>query len=142
MDSSGTFTYDSALPTPRDRMRHTLGDTDPTKPLRYDETYDAALAYYADEALATAKIGRALATQFGRNPTSVSVPGGPSVSYSDRVKTWLDTAKQLEDAVASTGGLGGSSYVEFTLSRPGMSDEAQQTEYRRSLDVTLEEPYW
>lgn len=142
MDSSGTFTYDSALPTARDRIRHTLGDTDPTKPLRYDETYDAALLYYADETLATAKIARALATQFGRNPTSVSVPGGPSVSYGDRVRTWLDTAKQLEEAVASGGLFATSTYSEFVLSRPGMSDGAQQSEYRRSLDFRLEEPYW
>jgi len=131
MDHTGAFTYDSSLPTARDRMRSTVGDTDATQPLRYDETYDELLSYYGDESVATAKLARSLASQFARQPVSVSIPGGPSVSYSDRVKTLLDTAKQIETAVGP--GAGGTSYLGFTVSRPGMNAE-DTSEYRRGYD--------
>lgn len=141
MDSTGTFTYDSSLPTPRDRMRHTLGDTNPSAPLRWDETYDAALVYYEnDETLATAKLARALASQFGRNPTSVSVPGGPSVSFSDRVRTWLDTAQALEKAAKETS-LSGAYRGEQGY-RPGMTGDTATSEYRRGWDDAPPETDW
>jgi hypothetical protein len=134
MDGSGVFTYDGSLPTAKDRMRHTLGDTDPSNPLRFDETYTATLAFYDDdETLATAKLARALAVQFGREATSISIPGGPSISYSDRVKAWTETAKSLESAIADAGGSGSTSYTGKRVSRPGMDVESV-SEYRRGLD--------
>lgn len=127
MDSSGTFTYDAALPSPRDRMRHTVGDTDPASPLRFDETYDALLALY-DEPTATAKMARSLANQFGRQASSVSVPGGPSVSF-ERVKAWQDTAKTIESAIPSGGAV--PTYVDFT---PVRDFGCERSEYRRGWD--------
>jgi hypothetical protein len=124
----GQFSFDATLPTARDRMRFTLGDTDPTNPIRFDETYDAALEYYEDEAIATAKLARAFASQFGRQPTSASVPGGPSYTYGDRVKTWIDTAKQIESAVVPTGRASG--YVSAQANRAGMMPDPS-SEYRR-----------
>lgn len=128
MDASGTFTYDSSLPQARDRIRHTLGDTDPATPLRYDETYDALLALY-DEPTATAKLARSLANQFGRLASSVSVPGGPSVSF-ERVKAWQDTAKTIEAAIPSVLG-GAPSYEGSTGER---TFGAAKSEYRRGWD--------
>lgn len=128
MDSTGTFSYDSALPTPRDRMRHTVGDTDPNAPLRYDETYDALLALY-DEPTATAKLARSLANQFGRQASNVSVPGGPTVTF-ERVKAWQDTAKSIEAAVPAASG-GEPSYESQTTVRD-FGDE--RSEYRRGWD--------
>lgn len=126
------FTYDPSLPTPRDRMREAVGDTDPTNPLRYDATYDALLTYWQDEPTATAKLARALAVQYGRQASSVSVPGGPSVSYSDRVKTWLDVAKAIESVVPSASD-SEPTYSASIASRPGMDAEPQR-EYRRGLE--------
>lgn len=137
MDSSGVFTFDSSLPTPRDRMRHSLGDTDPNTPLRYDETYESMLAYWGDETLATAKLARALASQFGRQASSVSIPGGPSVSYASRVSAWQELAKTLEvDAAESAPG----AFQSGRASRAGMNP-VPQSEYRRSLDDTYPETW-
>lgn len=138
MDDAGIFTYDSSLPTARDRLRNQLGDTDPTKPLRYDETYDAMLTYWGDEATATAKMARSFASQFGRNPSSVSVPGGPSVSYSDRVKTWLDIATAIEKVIPA-GGVNGGGYAQAVATRPGMNDGTQPSEYCRQSDYYPEQ---
>lgn len=134
MDHTGVFTYDSSLPTARDRMRAAVGDTDASNPLRYDETYDELLTYYEDEATATAKLARSLASQFARMPSSVSIPGGPSVSYGDRVRTLLDTAKSIEAAVST---IRGTSYRSMTVSRPGMDSDAI-SEYRRPYDAIPE----
>lgn len=134
MDSSGIFTYDATLPTARDRMRHTLGDTDPLTPLRYDETYDALLSFYGDEATATAKLARSLATQFGRNPTSVSVPGGPSVSFGDRVRTWLDTATTIEKATVGFTSAPSPDAGGTMLDRGEMTPSNGVSEYRRGWD--------
>lgn len=139
MDAAGQFTYDSALISPRDRMRHALGDTNPNDPLRWDETYDAALQYYGDETLATAKMARALAAQFGRQLTTFNIPGGPSGSYSDRVRTWTDTAKTLETATAATGSSAG--YTAGIGYRAGISDTEQQSEYHRTI-LELPEREW
>jgi hypothetical protein len=127
-----TFTFDITLPTARDRMRMALGDTDPSNPIRYNETYDSMLAYWEDETIATAKMARAFASQFGRDPSSVSIPGGPSVSYASRVPTWLDLAKNLESAIGSLGG-STSSYTASKAVRPGM-EPLDNEEYRRRWD--------
>lgn len=130
MDNQGIFTYDSSLPTPRDRMRHMIGDTDAKNPLRFDESYDAMLAFWENETLATAKIARALASEFAQKFSTVNIQGGPSVSYSDRVKTWLALADKLEAAVGSSGGGLGTSYSGSVLKRIPSVDES---EYKRPL---------
>lgn len=130
MDDTGTFTFDSSLPTARDRIRDLLGDTDATNPLRWDETYDANLVYYGDsEATVIAKMARSLASQFAQNPSSVSIPGGPSVSWSSRVSTWLDLAKRFESSAEAGGGA--NSYSDTVLDRDGLTPS--DNEYRRSV---------
>ena len=106
MDTGFTFTYDPALPTSRDRVRDQLGDIDVENPIRGDETYDAMLQEYEyDENKVIARMARAFASQFARNPSSVSIPGGPSVSWSDRVANWRQMAKDAEAAVSVTTGI-------------------------------------
>jgi hypothetical protein len=95
-------TYDSNLPTPKDRMRHSLGDTDVTAPLRGDETYTALLAAYS-ETEATAVLAEALAAEYAQLPASFGA-GGTTFSWSDRVKTWLALAARLRTALAETAG--------------------------------------
>jgi len=130
MDNQGIFTYDSSLPTARDRMRHMLGDTDAANPLRYDESYDAMLTYFENETLATAKMARALASEFAQKFSSVNIQGGPSITYSERVKTWLALADKLEAAVGSSGGVGiGTSYSGTVLRRTIV----EESEYGRPL---------
>jgi len=137
MDGSGTFTYDSSLPTARDRIRNLIGDTDATNPLRWDESYDAMLAHYGDnEAVVTAKMARAIASQFARDPSSVSIPGGPSVSWSSRVSALLDLAKRFETSEEAGGGP--DSYSDTVLVRPGLEPDAR--EYRRSI-YDFPDPY-
>lgn len=136
MDDTGVFTYDSSLPTPRDRMRNLVGDTNPTKPLRWDETYDQLLEYYGNETVATAKLARALAAEFGRKPSSVSIPGGPSISYSGRVSSLLDLAKSMEAAVGVTAGE--SSYLGVRGTRDdGITDVVPTNEFRRDWTTYL-----
>lgn len=136
MDGSGVFTFDSTLPTPRDRVRHLVGDVDPTNPLRFNETYDAMLDYYdGDEAAVTAKIARALASELARQPSSVSIPGGPSVSYADRVKALQDIATKFESVTVSSSGGTATSMV---ASRPGMNDVDTTGEYRRDWTAFLD----
>jgi len=116
--------YDPLLPTARDRVRSQIGDTGAGGWLLADETIDAYLAVYP-ESTATAKIARSLASQFARLPTSVAIPGGPSISWSARVGAWQQLAASIEGALGGAAG----SLTSLTLSRPGM-DLDSTSEYR------------
>jgi hypothetical protein len=105
------FTYDETLPSPKDRIRLSLGDTDGLDPLLSDETILSALDQYAGlgdlaEPATTAFLARSLAARFGRIPSSMTIPGGPSLTYGDRVKSWLELASKLEAVIGGPGGLG------------------------------------
>lgn len=93
-------TYDSTLPTAKDRLRHSLGDTDVTAPLRGDETYEALLAAYA-EPEATAVLAEALAAEYGQQPDTIT-DNGTTISWRSRVSTWLALAARLRAALAET----------------------------------------
>lgn len=107
-------TFDPDLGLTRDKIRALLGDMGrpvPTDPgpqvidgaLRPDGFYDAAINQYDDWRLAGAFVARSLASQFAQQPDSVAVPGDVSVSWKDRVATWLAQAKawEAEAAVSS-----------------------------------------
>jgi hypothetical protein len=114
------FTFDENLPTAKDRIRLQLGDTSTADQLYPDETYLAYLERY-DEPTTTALLARSLAAKFGRMPTSMSVPDGPSVSWSQRVSAWSDLAKSIETALGDTFGESAPMF-ETTLVRAGMND--------------------
>lgn len=88
-----SFTYDPSLPTPRDRIRSSTADI-VSPGFRSDEQIDALVAAYG-ETEATALIAEGLAAEYALQPDSVSLPGGLSVSFKERVKSWADLAARL-----------------------------------------------
>lgn len=100
-----TATYDNTLPTALDRMRFSVGDinftdTEPAGALRQDEEYDAILLLQGDWRLAAADMADSLAAQFAQSPDSFTATGDMSVSWKERVSTWLATARRLRTEVA------------------------------------------
>lgn len=92
------FSYDPALPGALDRIRLALGDT--TAPgLRADETI-AAMVVAHGEAEATARLAEGLAAQFAQEPDALSADG-QSISWRDRVKTWLELANRMRGIAAA-----------------------------------------
>lgn len=119
--------YDNTLPTAIDRMRHSLGDTDMTAPLRQDETYEALLATYS-ETEATAVMAEALAAEYAQQPVRIT-DEGTTVDWSDRVKTWLALAARLRAALAETASTVGNT---LRTVRPRRYDDwEEQSEYVR-----------
>ena len=109
-------------------MRHALGDTNAAAPLRPDSTYLGLLALY-DEPTATTMLARSLANQFGQRATNVSIPGGPSIAFGDRVRSWLATADAIDKSTATGGSTSGTSQ-EIRIER----FTTDQSEYRRGWD--------
>jgi len=100
-------TFDGNLATARDRVRFNVGDiiidisTDPLGvALRPDEQYDAVISQTATEDLATAVMAESLAAEYGVVPDSIS-DDGTSLSWRDRVATWLAIAKAARSRSAS-----------------------------------------
>lgn len=129
-------TYSPNLVTALDRVRHALGDIDTTNPLRPDETIAAILAVNgtsaatvavvpAAEDLATALLAEGLAAEYARKPDAVSDEDG-SISWRDRVKTWLELASRLRSGLAGSGS--GSGTWSSDVMRDG--DEARSEYYR------------
>lgn len=95
--------YDDELTTDRDKIRALLGDTESTA-LLTDAHYDAVLSLY-DFNGAVAFLANELAATYARKPGSVTLYG-LSVSWRDRVATWLALAK-----AAINGSLTGATIV-------------------------------
>lgn len=86
------FSFDPQLATAKDRLRRALGDTDATSPLREDAEYLATITNASDdESLALAVLARGLAAEYAQLPDSIS-SDGTSISWRERVKTWLTIA--------------------------------------------------
>jgi hypothetical protein len=91
------YTYNPALPSDRDWIRYTLGDTEfvhgasGTDGLVPDETYDTVLTMTGDKYAATVAIANGLITRFGQQPTQFSAGQGQmQVQFADRVPAWED----------------------------------------------------
>lgn len=121
--------YDSTLPTPRDRIRHRLGDIF-SPPLREDVEYDALLSQF-NETEALILMAESLASEYAQNPSSTSI-GGVSVSYSSLVSNWQAIAKTAREALSQTQN-GSSVLISGTVQRDGMNTP-RTAEYRRSMD--------
>lgn len=91
--------YDPSLSDSVSQMRHDVGDIDEDNELRPDETYTAALTIYLDQRLAVASIASGLAAQYGQTPDSFG-DDGTTISWRDRVKTWLSIADTNRATVA------------------------------------------
>lgn len=102
-------TFDRELSDPLSRMRHTVGDFNIDDPLRDDSTYEAylllwnvsltATAQGVGELKATRDMLRALAAEFAQDPTSVRLPDGTSVTWADRIKTWVSLADLIDNRI-------------------------------------------
>jgi hypothetical protein len=100
------FSFDLTLPSTRDRIRLMLGDT-VAPGLRQDETIDQMLIAFG-EAEATARLAEGLAAQYAQRVDSFHSSTGMSVSWRDRVSTWLELAKRLRSQ-SGGGPLGSAS---------------------------------
>ena len=123
-----TATFTNSLPTPKDRMRFALGDVNVDVPLEQDETYAANLALYGEE-LGTAVMAEALASRFAQKPDSLSDDSG-SISWRERVKTWLALATRIRDSLSN--GSGGAVAGSIVGNRGGETT----SEYVRPIGAT------
>lgn len=124
--------YDPTLPTIRDRIRHTLADTNMTTPLRQDEEYEAVIGLHTEWKLAAADMAESLANQFAQEVDTFGESGGVSVSWKERVGAWQATARRLraEVALAEQGANEGVPGL-LGSSAPIRADRLAHTEYRR-----------
>src|SRR6476661_5671709 len=102
--------YDDTLPTDLDKARFLLGDTSASE-LLTDDHIEAVLGLYPFNS-AVAFMAEGLAARFAQNPSSVSLPSGLSVAWSERVKQWKALAQQMRD-----GGIVGSAAFSHTPTR-------------------------
>jgi hypothetical protein len=98
-----SFTYDETLATDLDIARFTLGDTDSANVLLSNEHITATIALYTPLNVAVALMAEGLAARYAQKPSSVGLPSGLSVSWSERVKFWLNLAKRLRETGSITG---------------------------------------
>jgi hypothetical protein len=127
--------YDPSLPTARDRVRFTVGDT-ASPELRPDTEYDALIAQY-DERTATLKMAESLASQYAQDPSSISV-GGLSVSFSDLVKNWQQLAAALRQAIKDDPA---TSLSTLQVGRLQRLEDTGESEYRRPWDWVPDDDY-
>lgn len=95
---------DTDLTAPLNAARALLGDTsNDANELLTDDHIEAALALYAYNG-GVAFLASELAARFAQQPGDVSLPGGLSASWGERVKTWLALAAQMRaGGVAAAG---------------------------------------
>jgi hypothetical protein len=102
-----TWTYESALATPKDQIRFYVADTDPVDPLVQDEEIAFVLTDQPDRYRAAAIVARQIAMQFARQAT-IDIATEVRISLSDRAKQYFEMAKDMEHQanVGAGGGLG------------------------------------
>lgn len=125
-------TYDQTLPTARDRIRFSLGDTTVSpeaSALIPDETYDALIIEHG-ETMATVVAAESLAAKFSQNPSQVVLVGGKAFTWADRAKTLLELASRLRSALGATTS-GGSVSTATRVASPTRGDD-DYSERRRS----------
>jgi hypothetical protein len=91
------MSYSDTLDTDLDKARALLGDTsnNAATELLTDDHIDAVLTLYAFNG-GVSFLARELASRYAQQPGSVSLPSGLSVSWAERVKTWLALAIQMQ----------------------------------------------
>ena len=123
-----SFTFDATLVTATDRLRRGLGDA-VAPGLRSNEEYAATLVRYSDEAMALAVIAEGLAVEYAQQPDSIS-DEGTTITWRDRVKTWLALAGSARALVASTTTAASSAATSLATTREGDDDPS---EYARPM---------
>ena len=129
-----SFLFDEELTTAVDRLRRGLGDTI-APGLRSDEEYEATLIRYPDEALALAVMAEGLAVEYAQKPDSIS-DAGTTITWRERVKTWLALAGSARILVVATATAAGSAVTSLQATR---EDEYWPGEHAR---VRAHTPTW
>lgn len=132
------FTYIETLPTPKDRIRHRLGDTkDPG--LRSDEMIEALVASDG-ESLATALLAEGLASEFAQRPNSLNTPDGLGLTWGERIKQWQKLADDIRSTLVSEAEVNSRLKLQtFSLQRADRHEETP--EYRHWPLYFPGEPY-
>ena len=138
-----TATYDPTTPTLRDRIRLLVGDTDVATDAETgeslawlpDETYDSAILRTTSETGAIAEMAAALASKIAKDPDRYTDESGMSVSWSARVKTLVDLAKDMRAATAASVAALGGTTISVRPTRGGTT----YPEYRRPDDWQYQE---
>lgn len=100
------MSYDSTLPTERDKVRTLIGDTDPSNEVLDDDHIDDVLAQQGTTARAAAWCAQEVKAILLQDPMKVKLSDGTSVDYQDRLSAL--------DAVIQSGAPAGIA----TLTRP------------------------
>jgi DNA-binding LacI/PurR family transcriptional regulator len=118
-------TFDPALTAPRDRLRFRLGDTDMTKPLLDDTTYDGQLAHQGnDERKALQELAKALIARFAQRPNRVKA-GDVEATWQERLPAWREIVAEVTATTATAVGIG------MSTRSPYRGDRGETGEYRR-----------
>jgi hypothetical protein len=107
---SAVGSYDDTLPTERDVIRATLGDTNGDDFLLSDALIDAARAMQGSVSAAVAWLARSLIARYATEPTRVTADG-VTVDYSERLAVWR--ALITDATTHATGGAWGTVSADF-----------------------------
>lgn len=113
------MTYSASSTTDRNTARFLLGDTsnDVATELLTDAQIDAMLTLYGYNP-GVAFLAEGLAARFAQQVSSVSLPGGLSAAWSERVRYWKGLAEQMR----SGGVTGGAAFSRTPTRTDGYSD--------------------
>lgn len=116
------MSYSDTLETNLDKARFLLGDTsnNPATELLTDDHIDAVLSLYAFNP-AVAFMAEGLAARFAQKVSSVSLPGGLSAAWAERIKNWKDLAAQMRAGGVTASGA-------FSVASPRADGYAQAAE--------------
>ncbi len=135
-----SFSYNSLLQTPLDRVRHALADTvDPG--FRSDEMIESLLTTNT-ELKTIAILAEGLYAEYALLPDSISIPGGPSISFRSRLNLWKTLAEN--GGTTETGGGSTDSTVgSGTPERAGYDYvDTEYYRYRLGENMRYEGGYW
>jgi hypothetical protein len=115
------MTYSASSTTDRNTARFLLGDTsnDVATELLTDAQIDAVITLHGYNG-GVAYLAEGLAARFAQKVSSVSLPGGLSAAWSERVKYWTRLAEQMR-----AGGVTGTSAFSRTPTRVDGYSELQ-----------------
>jgi len=108
-----TFTFDPALPSPKDRLRFRLDDIDAADVLIQDETYLALVNMNGgNETMALRDAAQSLLQHFSQEPETAALGDGVSFNWGQRVASLTALIAQCNVIV---GGVGASGTVSLFL---------------------------
>lgn len=131
------MSFDPTLQTPKDRLRHQLGDTSgvAAQELLPDETYEAALAKFGqNEDRAVLFLAEGLYARYSQQSTSVTLISGVNVRWRDRLKAWELTIEKLKGLATNP------TSRPFGMVKPSRDDD--DIDGRGEYSRCRGEPWW